>query len=441
MVFGRQDICPPPRRCYNTGVTARPALAPLPLRLGVFARGVGIGVAVGTAAGLSSALFLTLLGYVTDLRTADPRWVWALPLAGLAIGAFWQRWGEPIGGGADLILDTMHDDGPRLPLRMAPMVLVGSVLTHLFGGSAGREGTAVQMGASLADAFGHRFRFDRGELRRDVLAAGMAGGFGAVFGTPVAGAVFGLEVRTPGRLDLGPLVPALSASLIGDMVVRGLGIQHALYPNVAPLSLSLSLLGRWLLFAVVVAAVTAMFVAALHRFKGCMSRRFPHLPLRMAVGGLLVLALWRLLGDSRYLGLGVPTILAAFDDVALPVWAFAVKLVFTVVTLGSGFLGGEVTPLFFIGATLGHALAAPLGLPTAMAAAVGLAAVFGVAANTPLALVVMAGELVGIHVLPHALVVMTVAWLLVGHRGIYSAQRMWRDKAGRPLATATRLAR
>lgn len=159
----------------------------------------------------------------------------------------------------------------------------------------------------------------------------------------------------------------------------------------------------------------------------------------MAVGGLLVVALWRLLGDDRYLGLGVPTILAAFEDAALPAWAFAVKLVFTVATLGSGFLGGEVTPLFFIGATLGHALAAPLGLPTAMAAAVGLAAVFGVAANTPLALIVMAAELVGIHVLPHALIVMTVAWLLGGHRGIYGAQRLWRDKAGRPLPTATRL--
>lgn len=420
-------------------MVARPALAPFPLRVGVLARGVGIGVVVGAAAGLSSALFLTLLENVTEIRTADPRWVWALPLAGLAIGAFWQRWGAPIRGGADLILDTMHDDGPRLPLRMAPMVLVGSVLTHLFGGSAGREGTAVQMGASLADAFGHRFGFDQGELRRDVLAAGMAGGFGAVFGTPVAGAVFGLEVRTPGRLDLGPLVPALSSSLIGDMVVRGLGVRHAIYPTVAPLGLSMGLLGRWLLFAVVVAAVTATFVATLHQFKGLMSRRFPRLSLRMAVGGLLVVALWRLLGDDRYLGLGVPTILAAFEDAALPAWAFAVKLVFTVATLGSGFLGGEVTPLFFIGATLGHALAAPLGLPTAMAAAVGLAAVFGVAANTPLALIVMAAELVGIHVLPHALIVMTVAWLLGGHRGIYGAQRLWRDKAGRPLPTATRL--
>lgn len=145
-------------------MVARPALAPFPLRVGVLARGVGIGVVVGAAAGLSSALFLTLLENVTEIRTADPRWVWALPLAGLAIGAFWQRWGAPIRGGADLILDTMHDDGPRLPLRMAPMVLVGSVLTHLFGGSAGREGTAVQMGASLADAFGHRFGFDQGNF-------------------------------------------------------------------------------------------------------------------------------------------------------------------------------------------------------------------------------------------------------------------------------------
>lgn len=417
----------------------RPVLARLPLRVGALARGVGIGAIVGAAAGLASALFLSLLEWVTDVRTADHRWVWALPLGGWAIGWIYARWGTPVRGGHDLILDTIHDDGPRLPLRMVPMVLVGSVLTHLFGGSAGREGTAVQMGAGLADEFGHRLGFDRGEVRRDVLAAGMAGGFGSVFGTPVAGAIFGLEVRTPGRLDLGPLVPALSASICGDLVVRALGVEHAHYPTVGALSLDPSLIGRWLLFAVAIAAVTVAFIRFLHAFKTRMARRIPALPWRMAVGGLVVLVLWRIVGDDRFLGLGVPTILQAFEDAAMPAWTFAGKLLFTVVTLGSGYLGGEVTPLFFIGATLGNALAGPLDLPLAMAAAVGMASVFGVAANTPIALVLMSAELVGVHVLPHVLIVMTIAWLLGGHRGIYGAQRLWRDKSGRPLPDATRL--
>jgi H+/Cl- antiporter ClcA len=391
-----------------------------------------LGGVVGVVCGVASAVFLFLLEEATRFREAHPGWVYALPLAGGVLGVVYGRWGAPIRGGNNLVLDAVHEGDARVPLRMAPMVLVGTVLTHLFGGSAGREGTAVQMGGSLAEAVARRFRVGA-DTRRELLAAGIAGGFGSVFGTPVAGAVFGLEVVVVGRLGYEALLPALVASVVGDLVTRGLGIGHTVYPVPGVLPLTGWVLAKWLVFAVAVAGVAVVFVELTHGLKRVAERRVPWLPARMALGGVAVVGLWKLAGTDAYLGLGVPGILRAFEDPALPVSAFAWKLVFTAVTLGAGFLGGEVTPLFFIGAALGNVLARLLGLPVDLGAAVGLAALFAAAANTPLALSIMAVELLGASVLPHVAIVATVAYLLTGHRGIYPAQRIARLKHGGPL--------
>ncbi|MCY0999786.1 chloride channel protein [Myxococcus sp. MISCRS1] len=395
----------------------------------VLGQWLALGALVGVVCGVASAAFLWLLEEATRLREANGGLVYALPLAGWVLGAVYARWGGPVRGGNNLVLETVHTGDAQVPLRMAPMVLVGTVLTHLFGGSAGREGTAVQMGGSLADWVAHRFRAGA-DLRRELLAAGIAGGFGSVFGTPVAGAVFGLEVVVVGRLGYEALLPALVASVVGDVVTRGLGIQHTVYPVPGALPLSVTVIGKWLVFAVGVAAVAVVFVEGLHRMKAVMERRVPWLPLRMAMGGTAVVMLWLWVGTDAYLGLGVPGIVRAFEDPGLPVSAFAWKLAFTVVTLGTGFLGGEVTPLFFIGASLGNVLARMLGLPVDLGAAVGMAALFAAAANTPLALSIMAVELVGAGVLPHVMIVSTVAYVLTGHRGIYPAQRIGRRKDG-----------
>ncbi|MCP3102456.1 chloride channel protein [Myxococcus sp. K15C18031901] len=398
----------------------------------VLAQWLVLGALVGGVCGVASAGFLWLLEQATHVRERHEVLVYALPLAGVVLGWVYGRWGGPIRGGNNLVIDTVHTGDAQVPLRMAPMVLVGTVLTHLFGGSAGREGTAVQMGGSLADQIAHRFRAGP-DLRRELLAAGIAGGFGSVFGTPIAGAVFGLEVVVVGRLGYEALLPALVASVVGDLVTRGLGIHHTVYPVPGALPLSVDVLGRWLVFAVGVAAVAVVFVEATHRLKGLLEKRVPWLPVRMALGGAAVVALWLAAGTDAYLGLGVPGILRAFEDPALPVSAFAWKLVFTAVTLGSGFLGGEVTPLFFIGASLGNVLARLLGIPVDLGAAVGMAAMFAAAANTPLSLSIMAVELVGASVLPHVMIVSTVAYLLTGHRGIYPLQRIARGKHGGPL--------
>jgi H+/Cl- antiporter ClcA len=391
-----------------------------------------LGSLVGVGCGVASAIFLHALDRATRFREAHEAIVYALPLAGLVVGALYDRFGKSIKGGNNLVIDTVHEDSPQIPLRMGPMVLVGTVLTHLFGGSAGREGTAVQMGASLADLIAHRWKATK-ETRRRVLAAGIAGGFGSVFGTPIAGAIFGLEVVSVGRMEYDALFPALVASLVGDLVTRSLGVVHTAYPSPAALGLTPILLGKWAVFALAVALTSIAFVELTHRLKKQLERRVPSLPLRMALGGLTVIALWRLVGSSDYLGLGVPVILRAFTDPSLPLYAFAAKLVFTSVTLASGFLGGEVTPLFFVGATLGNALGRALGIPIGLAAGVGLAALFAAAANTPIALSIMAIELLGAGVVPHVVIVSALAYLISGHRGIYPAQRLFRKKSGELL--------
>lgn len=417
-------------------------LPPMVDREGVktLAQWITLGALVGVACGGASALFLWLLELATDFRNGHEAIVFTLPIAGLAIGWLYERFGASIAGGNNLVIDTIHDEGPQIPVRMAPMVLIGTVLTHLFGGSAGREGTAVQMGASLADAIAHRLAVSA-HTRRQLLAAGVAGGFGSVFGTPIAGCVFGLEFIVLGRIEYDALVPALVASVVGDLVVRAIGIAHTHYPGPPALALTPLLLLQWAAFAVAIAATTTLFIELTHAIKKQLAARVTRLPIRMLIGGAVVVVLWQLFGTSEYLGLGVPTIVRAFTDPELPVYAFAAKLLFTAITLGAGFLGGEVTPLFFIGAALGSVLARLMGLPLEMGAGVGLAAVFAAASNAPLALSIMAVELLGANVLPHVVIVAGLAYLLTGHRGIYPSQRLLRAKWGGPLLERARTLR
>lgn len=393
---------------------------------------LGVGALIGVLAGSASALFLTLLELATSTRVENEVLVFALPLAGLVMGILLQKFGQSVVAGNNLVVDTIHDGGPQIPIRMAPIVLFGTVWTHLFGGSAGREGTAVQMGASFADGVFHALKLPA-HLRGDFIAAGVAGGFGSVFGTPIAGVIFGLEFVVLGKFRYRALVPAVSASVVGDMTCHAWGVGHAVYPVLDKLSLSPLLLLKWGVFAVAMALATVAFIELTHFLKAHAERRVPHLGLRMFFGGVAVVALWHLVGTSDYLGLGVPVILRTFEDPELGSYVFALKLIFTAITLSAGFLGGEVTPLFFVGSALGSVLAGILGIPIAMGAGVGLAAVFAAASNTPIALSVMAAELLGVNVLPHVVIVCVVAYVLTGTRSIYPSQRVSVSKTGDAL--------
>jgi H+/Cl- antiporter ClcA len=394
---------------------------------------------VGVLAGSASALFLFALAWATATRIAHPWLIALLPLAGFAVGWIYLKLGRDVEAGNNLLIDEIHDPKKVIPLRMAPLVLGGTVLSHLFGASVGREGTAVQMGGALADQLTHLFRL-RHEDRRIILMAGISAGFASVFGTPLAGAIFGLEVLAIGRLRYDALLACLAAAIVGDRVCLLWGIAHTHYamagvPALAP----------WPLVAAVIAG--AVFGLAGKLFAGCthalgawFKRRVPYGPLRPLLGGVVVAAAWWLghvagFDTGRYIGLGIPTIQEAFIH-PLPVGDFAGKMAFTVASLGSGFKGGEVTPLFYIGATLGNALAPLLHMPYALLAALGFVAVFAGAANTPIASSLMAIELFGADIGVYAALACVVSYLFSGHTGIYRSQRVGQAKHGAARARA-----
>lgn len=387
-----------------------------------------LAVVVGVLAGSASALFLWGLDWATTTREAHPAIVWGLPLAGFAIAWIYLRWGQSVEAGNNLLIEEIHDPKKTVPLRMAPLILLGTVVSHLFGASVGREGTAVQMGGSLADQLTHALRMDK-DSRRIVLMAGISAGFASVFGTPLAGAIFALEVLVIGRMRYDALWACTVAAVVGDQVTLMWGIQHTHYAagTIPPI-------GAWSLAAAAVAGVAfgltgRLFASSTRRLGGWMKARIAYAPLRPLLGGAVIAAALYLLDAWRYAGLGIAVMVEAFAQ-PLPATDFFGKLVFTVVALGSGFKGGEVTPLFYIGATLGNALAPLLQQPFAWLAALGFVGVFAGAANTPLACTLMAMELFGGDIGVHALVACAMSYLVSGHAGIYKTQRLAQSKHG-----------
>ena len=410
-----------------------PTQPSVPLRsLGLFfARWLPVSGLVGVLAGSASALLLVSLALATTLRDAHPWLILLLGPAGGVVGLLYKHFGASVEKGNNLILEQVHQPTATIPLRMTPLILAGTFLTHLFGGSAGREGTAIQTGASLADQLARPLRFSP-RNRRLLLMAGISAGFGSVFGTPLAGAVFGIEVLAVGTLSYEALLPCLLAAFAGDLVTRAWGVQHTIYHVAQTPSLTVPRLAYAMAAGVLFGVVGMLFACATHMVSQAARSYIRYAPLRPVVGGLLITATVFGLGlahTSKYLGLGIPTIVASFNGPVAP-YDFAGKFAFTVATLGAGFKGGEVTPLFYIGATLGNALSHLLPLPPSLLAGMGFVAVFSGAANTPLASTLMAMELFGAEAGAYAGIACVVSYLFSGHAGIYSAQRLGTSKYG-----------
>lgn len=386
-----------------------------------------LGGAAGILAGTASWIFLTTLAWATATRLTHPTLLYALPLVGLAMGWLYYAFGGAAALGNNLVIDEVNSNRAKIPLRMAPLVLLGTIVTHLCGGSAGREGTAIQMGASLADGLRRTLGLT-GEDRRLLLMAGISGGFGSVFGVPAAGFVFGMEVQGIGRIRYDGIIPCLVAAFIGDLVARAWGTPHTHYPPLAPTAIDLLLLIKVAVAAVAFGLTSLLFVELTHGIKHLMARITAWTPLYPVLGGVAVIALTWLVGTRDYLGLSLPLLTASVEGAGVLPWAFALKLLFTAVTLGTGYLGGEVTPLFVIGATLGAALAGLLGVPPGLLAAIGLVAVFAGASNTPLACAIMGIELFGSGATPYLFLGCVVAYLASGHRGIYVTQQIHQPK-------------
>lgn len=383
---------------------------------------------IGTAAGLTSAGFLVALDEVTALRESHLWLIALLPIAGGLMGWIYHRFGQTANHGYNAILEQAHQPSRILPFRMAPLVLVGTWVTHLFGGSAGREGTAVQMSTALADQLSYLLGVRRRD-RRFLLVMGISAGFAAVFGTPLAGAIFALEVLVMGRLRYETLLPSFLAALIADQVCQACGVGHTHYhvgvmPSATPV-----LLGWALAVGMVCGLVALSFAKLSHAVSAGFGRWFRYPPLRPVMGGVLVAAFVGLVGSTRWIGLGIPVIEQAFMEPSA--WYdFLLKLILTAITVGAGFKGGEVTPLFFVGATLGSALSLLVPLPVGLLAAMGFVAVFAGATHTPLACLIMGLELFGMEAGLFLGIATVAAYTFSGHTGVYHAQRRGVTKPG-----------
>ena len=401
---------------------------------------------IGLSVGSACAFFLWSLDTVTHLRWNYPWLLFLLPVAGLAIGLLYHWLGRSVESGNNLIMEQIHEPGGGVPTRMAPLILIGTVVTHLFGGSAGREGTAIQMGGSIAGGFSKLFRLNSTDLRT-MLMTGVAAGFGGVFGTPIAGTVFALEVLAVGRMSYESLIPCLMAAILSDWVCSAWGIHHTQYHLADLVNSGLfptEAAPYWLLFGKVLVAAVAfglasvLFAELTHGWQRIFQWISPRPYFRPILGGGLVIALVYLTGTRDFLGLGVVgqypdsvSILSSFHAGGAHTWSWWWKILFTAITLGSGFKGGEVTPLFFVGAALGNALAVALGAPPALFAAIGFVAVFAGATNTPLACTIMAIELFGPTYVIYYAIGCFLAYLFSGHSGIYLSQRIATPKTTR----------
>ncbi|MFV0365222.1 MAG: voltage-gated chloride channel family protein [Mangrovibacterium sp.] len=382
---------------------------------------------IGAIVGSASAVFLLSLEWAGEFRDGHLWMIALLPIGGLLVGGMYQLWGEGVVKGNNLLLEEFHSPKKIIPFKMAPLVLVGTVLTHLFGGSAGREGTAVQIGGAVADQFTKIFKLSKND-RKIIILVGVAAGFASVFGTPLAGAVFALEVMVLGRIRLDAIVPSFMGAMLANFFCNLYPIHHTHYQmSEAALLTSLTPLNLlWAAVAGICFGLTAKLFSQTVHFIGDWFKAKISMPMFRPVVGGVVLALaffvvYQLTGETKYVGLGVPSIVQSFQQ-PMAGYDFILKLLFTTFTLGCGFKGGEVTPLFFIGATLGNVLCWFIPLDMSLLAGMGFVGVFAGATNTPLACTLMGIELFGIEGGCFIAMACGVAYLFSEHTGIYSAQ-------------------
>ncbi|MBQ3223804.1 MAG: chloride channel protein [Clostridia bacterium] len=388
------------------------------------------GALIGLLCGFVGALFAIAVDKATALHAAHNWLLFALPVAGLVIAEVYYVLRLPLSIGTDKIIATVRDQG-KVPVQMAPAIFISTVLTHLCGGSSGREGAALQLGGSIGAAVGDLTHPDpHADTRRIFELCGMAALFSALFGTPITAAIFVLEIIEVGKFNDRALLPCVVSAVAANWMARVVGAP------VEPFALAAGLAGVTPMSVLQTAgvgmacAVTAMlFCTAMHVSGRLQKKVFPNEFVRIAVGGLVVAALTIVLGSRDYNGGGMHTIFHALEGHARPE-AFALKIIFTAITLGAGFKGGEIVPSFFVGSTMGCTVAGLLGLDPALGAALGLAGVFAGVTNAPLAAIMLSIELFGAEYLPLFGTCVAVAFMLSGHYSLYHEQRFAQSKLG-----------
>lgn len=385
-----------------------------------------LGSIVGIAVGALSALFLVSLQAVTNKRIEYPWLIYMLPIGGAVVSFLYTRYGKASAQGNNLILEQIHEGNKEIPLRMAPLVFIGTIVTHLFGGSAGREGTAVQMGGSIAEYIGKIFKLDRID-NRIILMCGISSGFGSVFGTPLAGTIFGMEVISMGTMEYSALIPCFISSFTGNLVATALGAKHSHYvlsgiPEISVLT-TIKVIIASLLFGI----ISIVFSECIHESKRIFSKIFKSAVIKAIFGGVIIILMTLILGTRDYLGLGLPVLSASFEQFVSKT-AFLWKIIFTSITLGTGFQGGEVTPFFFVGSTFGNTLAGIINMSPSFLAGLGLVAVFCGATNTPISSFILGLELFHGEAIIYLFMACIISYLFSGYHGIYTSQKIYYAK-------------
>lgn len=383
---------------------------------------LAIATLVGGIVGVVGATFGHVLIVVNDIRAAHPRIILGLPFAGMAIVFLYRFFHNTEDRGTNTVIRSVRTpDG--IPTRMAPLIFVSTVLTHLFGGSAGREGAAIQLGGSIASRIGKILHLNEND-RHLIVMCGMSAGFSALFGTPLAAALFSLEVISVGIMHYSALVPCVTASMIGHFVAELLRMPPEVFPVAAVPAMEPATFFLTVAFAAMLGAVSIVFCIILHEAEHILHKYIRNPYLRIASSACAILLLCCLLGTDKYLGSGMGIIEEIFHTGSVQPFTFLLKMVFTALTLGAGFKGGEIVPSFCIGAAFGALAGEWLGLPVSLAAACGMAGVFCGVTNCPITALLISFELFGFEGMPYYLTTVAVSYMLSGYYGLYHAQKI-----------------
>ncbi len=386
-----------------------------------FVKWIFFAAIAGALGGLVGTAFRYSIDYVTGLRTDNPWLCYLLPLGGLLIALLYRVTKLSGQGDTNLILNSVRTDG-KLPILLAPVIFVSTVITHLFGGSAGREGAALQLGGTLGSFIGRIFHFNEKDMHMAVMC-GMSGLFSALFGTPLTAAIFAMEVISVGIIYYSSFVPCIVSALTAFWTTKLLGLNSAAFiiESIPKLNLTSVLLTA--VIGIGCALVSIVFCLALKWSHKLAAKFFKNEYLRVAVGGTAIVILTFFIG-TRYSGTGGNVIIDALAGKAVLPYDFVLKIIFTAITIGFGYKGGEIIPTFFIGATLGSLIGSLIGLPTEFAAATGLIALFCAVVNCPIASIILSVEMFGAKGIVLFAVAVCISYMLSGYYGLYTGQKI-----------------
>lgn len=390
-------------------------------RIQVLLKWVIFALLSGLIIGVVGTLFYYCMKYATETRTKYPWLIFFLPVGGMLIVAAYRLLKDEKDSGTNLVLSAIHS-GESIPLKMAPLIFLSTVLTHLFGGSAGREGAALQLGGSIGNSLGRQFRFDEKD-QHIMIMCGMSAAFSALFGTPLAAAIFSMEVVSVGIMHYSALVPCVISSLVAHGVASYFGIMPEQFTIGLIPDFSILTGAQTALLAVLCAGVSVLFCIALHTSEHLYKKYFKNTYLRIIAGGIIIIALTLLVGSQDYNGAGMFIIERCFENEYVP-YAFLLKILFTALTLGAGFKGGEIVPSFFIGAAFGCLFGNILGFAPTLCTAIGMGAVFCGVTNCPITSLFICFELFGFQGMPYFLLSIAISYMLSGYYGLYRSQKI-----------------